>query len=69
MRVFKLFHQGDEIKTRANMNNVYMSMSLAKKALRVYLTRMNKKILNKNLQFKHENCKILEYVLVLKEIH
>jgi hypothetical protein len=69
MRVFKLFHQDDEIKTRANMNNIYMSMSLAKKVLRAYLARMNKKILNKNLQFKYENCKILEYELVLKEIH
>jgi hypothetical protein len=69
MRVFKLFHQGDEIKTRANMNNLYMSISLAKKALKAYLGRVNKKIVDKNLQFKYENCKILEYELVLKEIH
>ena len=51
------------------MNNLYMSISLAKKALKAYLGRVNKKIVDKNLQFKYENCKILEYELVLKEIH
>jgi hypothetical protein len=59
----------DEIKTRFNKNNLYTSLSLAKKALKSYLAFVNKKILDKNLQVKYDHCKIVEYELVEKEEH
>jgi|APGre2960657373_1045057.scaffolds.fasta_scaffold146519_2 hypothetical protein len=64
--IFRLFQDGVQIKTRSNKDNVYMSLKNAKIALKNYLTRVNKKVPQKNLQIKAENCEIIGFDLVEK---
>lgn len=65
--VYRLFHLGVQIKTKANRDNLYVSLSSAKKALRQYLIWANKKIRDKNLQVKSHDCSICRFELIVKE--
>jgi hypothetical protein len=64
--IFRLFQDGVQIKTRSNKDNVYMSLKNAKIALKNYLNRVNKKVPQKNMQIKAENCEIIGFDLVEK---
>lgn len=64
--IFRLFQDGVQISTRSNRDNVYMSLKNAKIALKNYLNRVNKKVPQKNMQIKAENCEIIGFDLVEK---
>jgi hypothetical protein len=64
--IFRLFQDGNPITTRSNRDNTYMSLKNAKLALKNYLLWVNKKIPQKNLQIKAENCEIIGFELVEK---
>jgi hypothetical protein len=64
--VFRLFRGTEQITTRSNRDNIYVSLKNAKIALKQYLSWANKKILDKNLQVKAEDCKIIGFELVEK---
>lgn len=64
--IFKLFEHDKPIKTRYNPNNVYASLSEAKSRLRLYLVKTNRKITDKNLQLKAEDCYIIGFELIEK---
>jgi hypothetical protein len=64
--IFRLFQDGVQIRTRSNKDNVYMSLKNAKIALKNYLNRVNKKVPQKNMQIKAENCEIIGFDLVEK---
>lgn len=67
--VFRLFQDGNQIKTKANRDNIYLSLSNAKRALKQYLLWVNKKTPQKNLQVKAEHCQIIGFDLVEKTRH
>ena len=64
--VFRLFRGTEQITTKGNRDNIYVSLKNAKIALKQYLSLANKKILDKNLQVKAEDCKIIGFELVEK---
>lgn len=64
--IFRLFQDGNQILTRSNKDNIYMSLKNAKIALKNYLNRVNKKVLQKDMQIKAENCEIIGFDLVEK---
>lgn len=64
--IFRLFQDGNQIRTRSNKDNIYMSLKNAKIALKNYLNRVNKKVLQKDMQIKAENCEIIGFDLVEK---
>lgn len=64
MRLFKIFNRSVEIRTKSNRDNLYTSVKNAKNALIQYLRWTNRKIKDKNLQLKTEDCSIKEYELV-----
>lgn len=65
--IFKLFEHDKPIKTRYNPDNIYASLFDAKNKLRLYLARINRKITDKNLQLKAEDCDIVGFELIEKE--
>lgn len=64
--IFRLFQGGVQIRTRSNKDNIYMSLKNAKIALKNYLNRVNKKVPQKDMQIKAENCEIIGFDLVEK---
>ena len=64
--VFRLFRGTEQITTRGTRDNIYVSLKNAKIALKQYLSWAHKKILDKNLQVKAEDCKIIGFELVEK---
>ena len=64
--IFRLFQDGNPISTRSNRDNIYMSLKNAKIALKNYLSYVNKKVPQKNLQVKADNCQIVGFDLVEK---
>jgi len=64
--IFKLFEHDKPIKTRYNPNNVYALLSEAKSKLRLYLAKTNRKITDKNIQLKAEDCDIVGFELIEK---
>ena len=65
--IFRLFQDGVQIRTKSNRDNIYMSLKNAKIALKNYLTRVNKKkVFQKTMQIKAENCEIIGFDLVEK---
>lgn len=65
--IFRLFQDGNQIQTRSNKDNIYMSLKNAKIALKNYLTRVNKKkVFQKDMQIKAEDCEIIGFDLVEK---
>ena len=64
--IFRLFEHGKPIITRQNKQNIYASLHDAKVHLKRYLSRVNKKILDKNLQLKADDCSIIEFELIQK---
>ena len=64
--IFRLFQDGNQIQTRSNKDNIYMSLKNAKIALKNYLARVNKKASQKNMQIKAEDCEIIGFDLVEK---
>jgi hypothetical protein len=73
MRVFKLFSRNEEVRTRSNRGNIYHSLPNAKTALRLFVKSVNakaaKRLEPKHEQLKFEECCIVEYDLVEKDIH
>ena len=67
--IYRLYQSGNQITTRSNRDNVYMSLKNAKVALRNYLSWVNKKIHDKNLQVKADSCQIIGFDLVEKVRH
>ncbi len=63
MKIFKLFRGQDEIRTRNNKRNIYTSLKDAKTALILFLRHYNRKIKDKNLQLKSEECSVEEFKL------
>jgi hypothetical protein len=64
--IFRLFQDGNAITTRSNKDNIYVSLKGAKVALKHYLSHVNKKVPQKNLQIKADNCEIIGFDLVEK---
>lgn len=64
MRIFRLFNHKDQIKTRKNKDNVYTDLTEAKWELKLYLKRVNRRVMDKNSQVKDTDCSIIEYELV-----
>jgi hypothetical protein len=65
--IFRLFQGGEQIRTRSNKDNVYMSLKNAKIALKNYLNRVNKKkVFQKTMQIKADDCEIIGFDLVEK---
>jgi hypothetical protein len=64
--IFRLFQDGNPVYTRSNRDNIYTSLKNAKIALKQYLSYVNKKVPQKNLQIKAENCEIIGFDLVEK---
>ena len=64
--IFRLFQDGNHIKTKSNKDNVYVSLKGAKVALKNYLLWVNKKKQDKNTQVKADSCQIIGFDLVEK---
>jgi hypothetical protein len=63
MKIFKLFRGQEEIRTRSNRHNIYVTLKDAKTALILFLRHYNRKIKDKNLQLKSEECTVEEFKL------
>lgn len=62
--IYRLYQDGNQITTRSNRDNIYLSLKNAKSALKNYLNWVNKKVYDKNLQIKAEQCHIVCFELV-----
>lgn len=65
MRIFRLFNNKNQIITKSNKTNIYMGLADAKRSLIQFLRHQKPS----KTQLKSEDCQIVEYDLVEKDLH